>query len=116
MLRVSAALGPRDPRNLDPFPIEPGNGNRRRDHSVLAQCDQPGNLRSKRIFRLISRALDAQSPLPAAGRFDFVSLIFGMADQPDGRVPRQIVEAKRLLEPGFPVKLVGFSEPHADFP
>ena len=61
---------------------------------------------------------------PAAGRakpsvcrteLHLVSLIFRKVDQADGRVRGKIVEAKRLLEPGFPVKLVGFSQPDAAF-
>ena len=81
-----------------------------RDHPVLAQCDQPGNLGSKGIFRLIAAALDTQSPLPAGRSFDLVNLIFGTANQLDGRVPWEVVQAKRLFEPGAPVKLVGLSE------
>ena len=47
--------------------------------------------------------------MPAGGSFYPVNLILGKADQLDGRVPGKIVEAKRLLEPGVPVKLIGFS-------
>jgi hypothetical protein len=87
----------RAPRDLNPFPIEPGYGNGSGDYTISAQCDQPRHLRSKRIFRLISRPLETQRPTSARGSFHFVSLIFGKADEVDARVPGKIVEAKRLL-------------------
>jgi hypothetical protein len=84
-------------RHLDPLPIEAGYGNRSGDHAISTQSNQPRYLGSKRCVRLISRPLDTQRPTSAIGRFHFVNLILGKADEVDTRVSGKIVKAKRLL-------------------
>jgi hypothetical protein len=70
-----------DPHDLDIFLIVSGYGNRSSDHAILSQRHQPRDFRSERIFRLISRPLETQSPVSPGRSYHLVRLILRNVDQ-----------------------------------